>query len=286
MTDPESDDEINGGILVVWAPDDQQDFPTGFGEDGKLFTDDDPTASIPAGYNLVDMNAEPFQFTKQAQPEITLNEGEVAVNDFTDLSYTDAFEALFEKASREYPFTQEKDIDWQALHDEFAPRVAQAQNDTDFYRVLHDFTRRFQTHMSDSRSTPRSSSRTRRQFRNGFGRIERRARYRYASRARHARLRTRAFSRAPRLRSGPGRSLPGDRSGDSVPGAVLHANARTVGAAVSFLTRVPPGESVTFSYQNPDASEPQAGHSAIRAGVRFALPGDPILQPGRTGAAD
>ena len=40
ITDPEMDHEIQGGILVVWAPDDQQGFPTGFGEDGLLFTED------------------------------------------------------------------------------------------------------------------------------------------------------------------------------------------------------------------------------------------------------
>ncbi len=35
-TDPERDDEINGGILVVWAPDEKQSFPIGFGDDEKL----------------------------------------------------------------------------------------------------------------------------------------------------------------------------------------------------------------------------------------------------------
>ena len=34
ITDPELDYEIIGGKLVVWSPDDDQSFPTGFGEDG------------------------------------------------------------------------------------------------------------------------------------------------------------------------------------------------------------------------------------------------------------
>jgi len=34
ITDPENQDEVIGGKLVVWAPDDQQAFPTSFGEDG------------------------------------------------------------------------------------------------------------------------------------------------------------------------------------------------------------------------------------------------------------
>jgi C-terminal processing protease CtpA/Prc len=140
MTDPERDNEINGGILVVWSPDDKQGFPTGFGNDNKLFTTDDPTAPIPAGYNLVDLNQEPFKVYKEANPEITLNEGEGAINDYSKLSYVDAFDALFKKVSVEYPFTQEKHIDWQALYAEFAPQVASAQNDDDFYRAIKAFT--------------------------------------------------------------------------------------------------------------------------------------------------
>ncbi|MEJ2512641.1 MAG: hypothetical protein P8Y72_13725, partial [Anaerolineales bacterium] len=45
LTDPERDGEIYGGTLLVWAPDDQQSFPTGFGSDNMLFTEDDPVQS-------------------------------------------------------------------------------------------------------------------------------------------------------------------------------------------------------------------------------------------------
>ena len=139
ITDPEREYEIIGGTLVVWAPDDEQGFPTGFGDDGLLFTEDDPTAPIPAGYSLVDLNEEPFRIYKEAQPVIDLIEGEIAVNDLSDLSYEEAFDALFEKVSREYPFTAEKHVDWDALYAEFAPRVASARNDEDFYRAIRDF---------------------------------------------------------------------------------------------------------------------------------------------------
>ena len=140
LTDPDRDDEITGGKMVIWAPDDQQSFPTGFGTDNKLFTDDDPTAPVPAGYSIVDLDTQPFTLTKQSETEITLNEGVGAVTDYSTLSYTDAFEALFEKASREYPFTQDKGIDWNQLHDHFSPIVAAAKNDADFYRAIRDFT--------------------------------------------------------------------------------------------------------------------------------------------------
>jgi len=140
ITDPENDNEIKAGLLVVWAPNDDQSFPDGFGTDGLLFTADDPVVPIPAGYNLVDINQEPFVIYKEARPYIVLNEGEIAVNDFTQLSYGEAFEALFAKVSREYPFTEEKHIDWEALHQEFSPRMEAARNDAEFYKAVRDFT--------------------------------------------------------------------------------------------------------------------------------------------------
>lgn len=140
ITDAERDNEIVGGTLIVWVPDGGQGFPTGFGDDGLLFTEDDPTGPIPAGYNIVDLNQEPFRTYKEAQPRIDLYEGEIAVNDYSGMSFEGAFDAMFEKASREYPFTEEKGIDWDALYTEFSARVRAARDDDDFYRAIRDFT--------------------------------------------------------------------------------------------------------------------------------------------------
>lgn len=139
ITDPEREDEIIGGTLIVWAPDDEQSFPAGFGDDGLLFSDDDPVTAIPAGYNLVDLNEEPFEFSKEARPIISLFEGEIAVNDFSAESYHDAFAALIDKVSREYPFTEEKNIDWQELKNKFSGRIDEAQTEEEFYRAMRDF---------------------------------------------------------------------------------------------------------------------------------------------------
>jgi len=140
ITDVDRDYEITGGTLLVWAPDDEQGFPTGFGADNKLFTDDDPAAPIPAGYSIVYLDEEPFRVTKEAQPTIDLIEGATAVTDYADLSYEQAFENLFEKASTEYPFTEDKNIDWQSLYDRYAPQIAEAQDDTEFFWALKEFS--------------------------------------------------------------------------------------------------------------------------------------------------
>jgi carboxyl-terminal processing protease len=140
VTDPDRQDEIMGGMLVVWAPDSNQSFPTDFGPDDLLFTADDPVAPIPAGYNFVDLDQKPFHIFKQSRLQIELKEGVSAVHDLSGLGYSEAFKEMFDEASLEYPFTKEKNIDWQALYNEFAPKVAAAQDDADFYRAVRDFT--------------------------------------------------------------------------------------------------------------------------------------------------
>ena len=140
IIDPESKGEISGGILLVWAPDAQQGFPTGFGPDRLLFTKDDPTGPIPAGYTYVDMNQEPFRFYKKAQEKIDLNEGSGNLKDYSNMSYSEAFKTLFNRVSTEYPFTEEKGIKWQELSRKYQPQADAAQNDQDFYRAVRDFT--------------------------------------------------------------------------------------------------------------------------------------------------
>gem|GEM_PF-164557 len=141
--DSENKDEIFGGVILVWSPDDQQGFPTSFGEDGLLFTEDDPTGSIPAGYTLVNLDQQPFEFYKEEQADLTLYEGELTVNDLSAMGWSEGFEALHNQISIEYPFTEMKGIDWDAIHDEFAPRVADAEADNDetaYYLALRDYS--------------------------------------------------------------------------------------------------------------------------------------------------
>lgn len=144
-TDFETRNEISGGKILIWAPDDEQGFPSGFGEDGLLFTEDDPAVMVPAGYTVVDLDTEPFTFDRAAEATVNLIEQEQSLQpaDYSELSYTEAFDALFEQMVNEYSFTEYKGVDWDALYEEFAPRFeeAEANEDSAAYQfALRDFS--------------------------------------------------------------------------------------------------------------------------------------------------
>jgi C-terminal processing protease CtpA/Prc len=148
-TDSEKEDEVIGGKLVVWAPDDKQQFPTGFGADGKLFTADDAVGPLPAGYSIVDLDKKPFELTRPAKPELTLYEPpDSAVKDFTKDSYSVAFDKMVTFLRTEYAFNgiKNKQPDWDKLVANLRPRILKAEQNQDpdaFYEALRDFTYAF-----------------------------------------------------------------------------------------------------------------------------------------------
>jgi C-terminal processing protease CtpA/Prc len=257
ITDPNRDDEIKGGTLIIWSPDDQQGFPSGFGSDELLFTEDDPVTSVPAGYSIVDLNQEPFEIHKEARPEITLLEGEVAVNDYSDMDYVDAFNALFEKASREYPFTQDKGIDWDSLYTKYSARVADARNDTEFYKAMRDFVQEIPDGHVGLSIDP-----------NVF----------YEERGGGIGLVLTELSDDRVLATQVLSGYPAAAEGVQVGAEIITWNGVPVSQAISaeqpyfgpysteharrldqvtFLTRMPPGDRVTFTYQNPGSTSPK-----------------------------
>ena len=135
--------EVYGGKYLVYAPDDQQQFPSGFGPDKKLFTDDDPIMNIPAGWSVIDLDQTPFAISRPEKPVIDLYEpASAALDDFSQLSYTDAFDKMVDKFKKEYAWTELKKIDWDAKAQEFRPRFEEAQKNNDphaYALALRDF---------------------------------------------------------------------------------------------------------------------------------------------------
>jgi len=135
--------EVYGGKYLVYVPDDKQQFPSGFGGDKKLFTNDDPIVNIPAGWSVVDMDQSPFKIDRAEKPTIDLYEPANAANDdFSKLPYTQAFDKMVDKFKKEYAWTELKKIDWDAKAKEFRPRFedAEKKNDPHAYALaLRDF---------------------------------------------------------------------------------------------------------------------------------------------------
>ncbi|MCB9433427.1 MAG: hypothetical protein H6668_15750 [Ardenticatenaceae bacterium] len=142
-SDPDTRREIIGGKLLVYAPDDQQGFPTDFGPDGLLFTSDETSTPLPTGYTVVNLNTTPFTFDRSPQQHIDLLEPEgAALVDLSDQPYPDAFNALVDKLSKEYAFTELKGVDWESLREQFLPRFMDAADNKDtlaYLRALRDF---------------------------------------------------------------------------------------------------------------------------------------------------
>jgi C-terminal processing protease CtpA/Prc len=135
--------EVVGGKLLIFAPDDEQAFPVGFGDDGLLFTEDDPIVAIPQGYSVVNLDVEPFTFDRAKNQVIDLIESEgSALDDYSEMSYSESFDTLVDQLSKEYAFTEFKDIDWNELRSEFMPRFEEAAANDDalnYRRALQDF---------------------------------------------------------------------------------------------------------------------------------------------------
>ncbi len=135
--------EIIGGKFILYAPDANQGFPSGFGADGLLFTDDDPIVIVPQGYSVVDMDVEPFVFDRAAQQVIDLHEPEeVAIKDFSAMGYADAFQAMLELFRKEYAYTELYNLDWDKLFETYSPRFAEAEEAADsaaYALAMRDF---------------------------------------------------------------------------------------------------------------------------------------------------
>jgi C-terminal processing protease CtpA/Prc len=144
--DPNTQGEVVGGRLLVWAPDARQEFPTGFGADGLLFTADDPVGPVEPGYSVIDLDQQPFARLRDPEQRLDLYEPtDITAKDYSELPYSEAFARLVADVRVGYAFNgiPGKEPAWDELLARLGPQVAEAERAGDakaFYRALRAFT--------------------------------------------------------------------------------------------------------------------------------------------------
>jgi carboxyl-terminal processing protease len=177
------------------------------------------------------------------------------VKDYSAMSYSEAFDALFKKASVEYPFTKEKGINWEALYQQSKPNFDKASSSQDFYIALRDFAYQIpdgHVNVTLDRDVFYAN------YGGGFGLVL-------------ALLSDQTIIVSEVLPGKPGDSAgiqPGAQiiSWDGMPvmeavkkvvsgfGPYSAEHTRLLGQVV-FLTRVPPNSKVEVTFKNPDSQE-------------------------------
>jgi carboxyl-terminal processing protease len=83
-----------------------------------------------------------YGFALSIAPRITALEHAPGDANFSERTWSQGFAGLIETLKAEYPFTAYKELDWDALSAEFAPRIADAEARNDikaYYRALREF---------------------------------------------------------------------------------------------------------------------------------------------------
>jgi C-terminal processing protease CtpA/Prc len=144
-------DQITGGKLFIWSPSDSEKFPSEYGKDGKLFTEDDPLVVMPRGWSVVDLDKKPFEIIRTGEPTVNMIEGGNALVDYSKFSYKEAWEKLYERGVNYYAFTKLKGLDWPAIKAKIDPLVAAAKTDKEFAEAMRVLVFEFDdTHTSVS----------------------------------------------------------------------------------------------------------------------------------------
>lgn len=132
------DYQIAGGTLVVWAADSSQQFPTGLGPDGDLFTADDPREPLPAGWTLV--NIQSFALNREVAPDLDLIATGIAETvNYTRLSCDELIPAFLDRVQSVYPFSDLYHIDWDALRARLIPASRTVKSQADCERLIREF---------------------------------------------------------------------------------------------------------------------------------------------------
>gem|GEM_PF-554133 len=130
---------ITEGAFVVYAPDANQRFPTGYGADATWFTADDPSAPIAQGYTVVRLGTDGQMTADRAPAPVidTIERQEVASPDFSQQGILESYNALIDVLKTRYAYTELRALDWEQIRARYLPAVeaADSANDTAAYFV-------------------------------------------------------------------------------------------------------------------------------------------------------
>ncbi len=130
---------VTEGAFVVYAPDAQQGFPTGYGADKKWFTTDDPTAPLLQGYSVARLSADgKVTLDRSSEPVInTIEHKEVASPNFSKQGILESYNSLIDTLKKRYAYTDLRKLDWEKIRVRYLPEVqkADAAKDTAAYFV-------------------------------------------------------------------------------------------------------------------------------------------------------
>ncbi|MEZ4519964.1 MAG: S41 family peptidase, partial [Chloroflexota bacterium] len=119
---------ITHGSVLVYAADDQQGFPSGFGDDGVLFTEDDPVVGLPQGYTVVHFGPDGFTYDRANDAVLPVLENPSStVIDISDQGLLEGFNTLIDLMSVRYGFTELRNLDWEAIRAEWLPQFEQIE---------------------------------------------------------------------------------------------------------------------------------------------------------------
>lgn len=128
--------DIIGGYVIVWSAYDGEQFPGSFGADQAAFTADDPLITLPAGWSVISFETDPFTVIRDEIVDIPIVESFGGLYDYSEMSYQEAWDTLFQRTRETYPFSAEKELDWEVIYDEIAPLVQAAQSKADFHLAV------------------------------------------------------------------------------------------------------------------------------------------------------
>jgi len=131
------------GQFLIYAPDDKQGFPTSAGKDGQIFTADDPTVSVSAGYTLVILSADgSVSFDRSNEARMDIFEPEAFKSpDFSNQSILKSYTSLIDLLKIRYAYTELRQLDWEKIRQKYLPQVQKAETKNDmagYYLALNE----------------------------------------------------------------------------------------------------------------------------------------------------